>query len=97
MNGLRPASTPLTRPYPPPLAPRTNGLAIAALATGILWFTWIGAVLAVIFGHVARRQIRESRGWQRGGGMALAGVVLGYSGFAVLLFTVLALATGRAS
>jgi len=88
----RPAAT---HPYPPAIRVRTNGLAIAALIAGILWFTWIGAVLAVIFGHVARRQIGQSKGWQRGGGMALAGVVLGYSGLAVLLFTVLALATGR--
>jgi Domain of unknown function (DUF4190) len=94
VNGPRPAPT---RPYPPPLGVRTNGLAIAAMTCGILWFTWIGAVLAVIFGHVARRQIGEARGWQRGDGMALAGMVLGYSGLAVLLFTVLALATGRVS
>ncbi len=93
MNGLPPP----TRPYPPPLAVRRNGLAIAALVTGILWFTWIGAVLGVIFGYVARRQIREAKGWQTGDGMAVAGLVLGWSGLAVLLFTVLALATGRAS
>jgi hypothetical protein len=92
VNGPRPVPTP---PYPPPLGVRTNGLAIAALVSGLLWFTWIGAVLAVIFGHVARRQIAEARGWQRGEGMALAGLVLGYSGLAVVLFAVLALATGR--
>jgi hypothetical protein len=94
VNGLPPAPT---RPYPPPLGVRTNGLAIAALVAGILWFTWIGAVLGVIFGHVARRQIGEAKGWQKGDGMALAGLVLGYSGLLVLLFTVLALATGRTS
>jgi hypothetical protein len=94
VSGPRPVPT---SPYPPPLGVRTNGLAIAAMIAGILWFTWIGAVLGVIFGHVARRQIGEANGWQRGDGMALAGMVLGYSGLAVLLFTVLALATGRVS
>lgn len=94
MNDPTPART---HPYPPPLSVHTNGFAIAALVTGILWFTWVGAVLAVVFGHVARRQIRTAGGWQRGDGMALAGTVLGYSGLAVLVFALLALATDRAA
>jgi hypothetical protein len=94
VNRLPPAPP---RPYPPPLVVRTNGLAVAALVAGILWFTWIGAVLGVILGHRARRQVRAAHGWQRGDGMALAGLVLGYSGLAVLLFTVVALATDQAS
>ena len=92
MNGLRP---PPPRPYPPPLVARTNGMAIAALVAGILFFTWIGAVLAVVFGHVARRQLRGAGGWQRGDGLAVAGLVLGYAGLAILVFTLLSVATGR--
>lgn len=54
-------------------------MAVASLVTGIL--SWLmcpfaGAVLAVIFGHVARGQIKH-RG-EGGGGMAVAGLVLGY-------------------
>ena len=34
--------------------------------------------LAIIFGHIARRQIREAKGRERGKGMAKAGLILGY-------------------
>jgi len=51
---------------------RTNGLAIAALVTGI-----IGAsVLAIIFGHISMNQIKNRN--EGGKGMAIAGLVLGY-------------------
>jgi hypothetical protein len=62
---------------------RTNGLAIASMVLGIVWIFWIGSVLAVIFGHVALRGIKRSAGAERGRGMALAGLVLGYLAIAV--------------
>ena len=62
------------------LQQRTNGLAVASLVLGIVWVFGIGSILAVIFGFVARRQIRESGGGQSGGGMALAGIILGFVG-----------------
>ena len=65
--------------YPPPQ--RTNGLAIASMVLGILWLYWIGSVLALVFGYIARRQIRE-RG-ESGAGMAMAGIVLGWIGVAL--------------
>ena len=37
-----------------------------------------GGILAVIFGFVARSQIKRSNGTQRGSGMALAGIILGF-------------------
>jgi hypothetical protein len=43
---------------------RTNGLAIAGLVLGILWFYWIGSVLALIFGYVSKGQIDSSDGTQ---------------------------------
>jgi hypothetical protein len=61
--------------YPPPQQ-RTNGMAIASMVLGILWIYWIGAILALVFGYIAKRQIRE-RG-ESGGGMATAGIVLGW-------------------
>jgi hypothetical protein len=79
--------------YPPPLAVRNNGLAIASMIAGFLFFTWIGAVLAIVFGHIARRQIARADGWQRGGGMALAGLVLGYAGVALIVVVLISTAT----
>ena len=76
------------QPYPYPYAPpqRTNGMAIASMVLGILWLYWIGSILALVFGYVAKKQIRE-RG-EAGGGMATAGIVLGWIGvglFAIVL------------
>jgi hypothetical protein len=59
--------------------PRTNSSAVASLVFGILsWLLcpFVGGVLAIIFGHVARGQIRRSG--EAGGGLAIAGLVLGY-------------------
>ncbi|SEL23335.1 protein of unknown function [Blastococcus sp. DSM 46786] len=72
-------------PYAPPQ--RTNGMAIASMVLGILWLYWIGSILALVFGYVAKRQIQE-RG-EAGGGMATAGIVLGWIG--VGLFTLFVL------
>ncbi|MET0275775.1 MAG: DUF4190 domain-containing protein [Acidimicrobiia bacterium] len=80
--------------YPPQLRVRTNGLAIASMISGFLFFTYLGAVLAIVFGHIARRQIAGSQGWQRGSGMALAGLVLGYAGAALLVIALIVAATG---
>ena len=67
---------------PVPVGQTTNGLAIASLVLGIVWVFGLGSILAVIFGFVARKQIRESGGRQGGGGMAIAGIVLGFVGVA---------------
>jgi hypothetical protein len=80
------------------VAQQTNGLAIASMVLGILWIWGIGAILALVFGYRARRQIDQSGGRQGGRGMATAGVVLGWIGVAgailiIVLFTVVA-ATG---
>jgi uncharacterized membrane protein len=57
------------------------------MTLGILWVYMIGSILAVIFGHVALRQIR--RNGNRGRGMAIAGLVLGYLGIAVIALVVI--------
>jgi len=76
--------------YPPGYAPppRTNGLAIASMVLGIVWIYWIGSILALIFGYVARKQIRERH--ESGGGMATAGIVLGWVGVGVLALLLVA-------
>jgi hypothetical protein len=70
------------------------GLAIASMVLGILWIYWIGSVLAIIFGHIALSQIKNSNGWKTGRGMAIAGVVLGYIAMAVLVIGIVAVASG---
>jgi hypothetical protein len=80
-------------PYPmqaPAQSSGTNGLAIASLVLGILWLAGLGAVLAVVFGHISKRQIRE-RG-EGGSGLSTAGLILGYLGIAGALFFILTLA-----
>lgn len=77
-----------------PPNPTTNGMAIASLVLGILWLYWIGSVLAIIFGYMARRQIGESGGREQGGGLATAGIVLGWIGVGILVFIFLAVVVG---
>lgn len=61
-------------------------MAIASMVLGILWLYWIGSILALVFGYVARDQINKSGDTQSGDGFAIAGIVLGWVGvgFAVL-------------
>ncbi|WP_144795219.1 DUF4190 domain-containing protein [Microbacterium paludicola] len=80
------------QPYAPPRP--ASGLAITSLVTGIagIVFSWtfvalLASIAAVITGHMALRQTRsDSR--IGGRGMAIAGLVLGYAGAAILVFTV---------
>ena len=64
----------------PAVMPRTNQMAVASLVCGFcqifLWF--VAGVPAIVFGHVAHRQIRQSG--ESGSGMATAGLILGYIG-----------------
>lgn len=67
--------------YPVQPSRATNGMAIASLVLGILWLYWLGSILALIFGYIARRQIRQRN--EAGDGIALAGIVLGWVGVGV--------------
>jgi hypothetical protein len=81
-----PAYQPPYQPAPP--SKSTNGLAIASLVLGVLWIWGLGSILAVIFGYVSLRQIRQ-RG-ENGHGLALAGLILGIVGVVgAILLTVL--------
>ncbi|MDP8970295.1 MAG: DUF4190 domain-containing protein, partial [Actinomycetota bacterium] len=53
------------------------------------WIYWIGSILALIFGLLARREIAASGGAQGGQGMATAGIVLGCVGMGTLALFVL--------
>lgn len=64
------------------LPPRqTSALAITSLISGILGWTlvpWIGSLVAIITGHMARGEIRRQPERFEGDGLALAGLILGY-------------------
>jgi hypothetical protein len=67
---------------------KTNGFAIAALVLGIVWIYWIGSILALVFGYIAKNQIDKSGGAQSGRGMAIAGIVLGWVGVGILVLLI---------
>ena len=75
--------------YPP--ARLTNTMAVLSLVFAFLFWP-----LAIVFGHVARKQIAQTG--EGGRGLATAGLVLGYLGMAffALLIVVLAAAAGSA-
>src|ERR1700722_7099921 len=68
-----------------PSVQKTNRLAVASLVCSVgglpLW--GIPAILGVVFGFVARAQIGQSNGTQKGEGLALWGIIVG---FLVLFF-----------
>ncbi len=76
-------------------APRqTSTLAILALVAGILGWTllpFLGSLGGIIFGHMARGEIRRSNGQLDGDGLAVTGLVLGWINvmLAVLLVLVI--------
>lgn len=83
----------LPRPYVPPPPPvivrqRTSGLAIASLVCGIcqLGFPLPISLVAIFLGHAARRRIRQTG--ERGDGLAVAGLALGYLGLVCMLLLV---------
>ncbi|MFD0893466.1 DUF4190 domain-containing protein [Luteolibacter ambystomatis] len=61
--------------------PRTSGLAIASLVTGLLGL----GLVAVICGHIALSQIKKSAGALTGKGMAVTGLVVGYVTIALVM------------
>jgi hypothetical protein len=75
--------------YGQPLpAPQTSSFAIASLVCSLAsWFVipFIGAIAAVVLGHIARHEIRHSYGQKSGSGLAIAGLVIGYIQIALAL------------
>lgn len=62
-------------------APRTSTMAIISLIAGITGWTilpYLGAIVAVITGHMAHSEIKKSGGMITGKGMATIGLILGY-------------------
>ncbi|WP_425841654.1 DUF4190 domain-containing protein [Microbacterium sp. PA5] len=68
--------------------PRTNPLAITSMVSSIVGFalawTWVlalGVIVGVITGHIALSQIARTH--EKGRGMALAGVIVGWVGIGI--------------
>lgn len=95
-------STPVAPPPPPapvagggrpnhPTPQSTSPLAIVSLVSGILGWTFlpmIAAIVAIITGHLARSEIRDHPGME-GDGLALVGLILGYTMIAISVLTVI--------
>lgn len=90
-NWLVPPPPALAQAYPPyPLQTRrrTSGMAIASLVLGVLWIYWIGSILALIFGYLAQKEIRDANDQIEGKGLATAGIVLGWVGISTLVLMI---------
>jgi Domain of unknown function (DUF4190)/Domain of unknown function (DUF1707) len=93
----QPLPHPMQMQYYPPAAPRrTSSMAVGSLVCGIgqLIFWFPAGIAAIVLGHMARRQIRQTG--EAGDGMAVAGLVLGWIGIGLTLlfalFVILAFA-----
>ena len=88
-----PAGVPVHYRYPPPpvAPPPINAMAVASLVCGIGEFFTLGltAIPAIVLGHTARRQIRQTR--ERGDGMAVAGLVFGWAAVGLIALVLLGL------
>ena len=87
--------SPLLPPDGSTLAPTTNQMAIISMVAGIAGFlsfsivfedificvvlVLLASICAIACGHIARRQIRKAEGLERGKGIALTGLILGYT------------------
>lgn len=84
-------STQVTLP-PLPLIKKDSALAIVSLVSGLVGWTFIpiiGAIAAIITGHLAKKEIRDSGGTMSGDGMALAGLILGYVQIGLTLLAII--------
>jgi len=82
LAGLSSRATPGVPGSPAPQ--KTSGMAIASLIFGILFVFFPLSIPAVVFGHIALSQIKRSAGRLGGAGLAIAGLVLGYLGIAMI-------------
>jgi Domain of unknown function (DUF4190) len=83
--------------FPPSSAlptPKTNGLAIAAFVCSCLGIFFLPIFPGVILGFVARSQIKRSGGAQKGDGLAIAAIIIGF-GWLLLEIIGLAIDAGR--
>lgn len=73
---------------------RTSTLAIVSLVAGLLGWTlapWIGSIVAIVTGHMARSEIKRDPDGVEGDGLAIAGLVLGWSMVILSILSILAI------
>lgn len=70
------------------LSPETSGKALFSLICGVFFLLFPFAFVAVIYGYVARSEIRRSGGRLTGDGLAITGIVFGYLGVGFLVFLI---------
>jgi len=66
-------------------APPTSNKAIASLVSGVLFMCAPASIAAIVLGHLALGDIKRTAGRMAGRGMAIAGLVLGYTGIGLTL------------
>ena len=71
---------------------KTNELAMASLACGLAQFVFgpVVAIPAIVFGHVARHQIKRTG--EQGADLALAGLILGWAAVILVIVLIVGLA-----
>ena len=83
------ASSPIGGDVYPAAPAETSGKATASLICAIAAYViapFIGAIAAIVLGHIGLSEIKKSAGRLKGNGMAIAGLVLGYIQFALIPF-----------
>jgi uncharacterized membrane protein len=66
----------------------TNGLAIAAFVCSLVGLFFVTFIVGIVLGFVARAQIKKSAGQQRGDGLALAAIIIGFAWAAFFILTI---------
>jgi hypothetical protein len=74
--------------YVQPDRRKTNGMAIAGFICGCAGLLFLPAILGIVFGFIARSQIRRSEGRQKGDGLAIAGILVAIGWLALLVLSI---------
>jgi hypothetical protein len=85
----------------PGAAPENSGKALASMITGLVGLLTIccglfvvSSIVALVLGLIARREIAASGGRLKGDGQAMTGIVTGAIGIALLIVSIILIATG---
>jgi len=86
---------PVMQPVPQQLIPQTmmrdSGAAIASLVMGIMTWTFLpvlGALVAIITGHIGIAEVKKGNGYVKGRGMAIAGLIMGYVQIGIIILII---------
>jgi uncharacterized membrane protein len=93
-----PRAAPVVRPSPGPVMQgKTNSLAVASIACGLGQFLVgpLATIPAIVLGHMALHQVRRTG--EQGAGLALAGLLLGWTAVILGLVAIIAMGLVAAS